>query len=255
MTPAKYTRSPDGTRIAYDAIGRGEPLVLLHGGFIQDRRSWWTAGYVERLQQQFRLLIVDLRGHGESDHPTSKEAYAADKVCADVMAAMDAEAIEFAPVWGYSYGAGVALQMVLASDRVQRMALGGAALGHWLTAEQADKSATGMRSLAQARRAGAADQLPPEHRDFARRADLDSAPAIFEAMSSWPAVEPRDLSCPALFYAGSHNALGAGQIRTHQDALKRAGARWLILDGLDHLGEFNALDRSLPPCVEFLRAR
>jgi pimeloyl-ACP methyl ester carboxylesterase len=255
---ASYARHADGTRIAYDRAGDGEPLVLLHGGFVQDRRSWWTAGYVDRLQDEgFKLLVIDLRGHGESDHPAKPDAYSADKVVADVAAVLDAERVPKALVWGYSYGAGVALQLARATDRVSRMALGGAALGQWLSPDQAQKTAAGMRGLTQARKAGAGaiDQLPPAQQEFARTADLDASAAIFQAMAAWPAIEPASIKVPAFFYAGSENPLGSAQIKTHQDALSRAGVRWAILDGLDHMGEFNRMDRALPACLEFLRAR
>jgi len=250
-------RSPDGTRIAYDRVGDGEPLVLLHGGFVQDRRSWWTAGYVDRLQGGFRLLVIDLRGHGESDRPAVPAAYAADKVVSDVVAVLDAERVPKALVWGFSYGAGVALQLARATDRVARMALGGAALGQWLTPDQAEKTAAGMRGLVQAQKAGAGAiaQLPPAQQEFARSADLEAAAAVFQAMGAWPPIEAASIKVPAFFYAGSENPLGSAQIRTHQDALSRAGVRWSILDGLDHMGEFNRADRAMPACLEFLRAR
>jgi pimeloyl-ACP methyl ester carboxylesterase len=256
MPRASFTLSPDGTRIAYDRVGEGDDaLVLLHGGFIQDRRSWWTAGYVDRLRAQYRLLVIDLRGHGESDHPTTVNAYAAPALCADIEAVLDAEHVERADVWGFSLGAGVALQLALASARVRRVALGGAALGNWLTAEAAEKMAEGMQVLAAAKQTGAIDKLPvaEAHKDFARKADLDAAAAAYRAMASWPVVLPEKVLCPAFFYAGSDNAVGAGALRAHEAGLRRAGARWTIFEGLDHMGEFGAVDRALPACLEFLR--
>jgi pimeloyl-ACP methyl ester carboxylesterase len=250
-----HVRSPDGTRIAYDATGDGPPLVLLHGGYIQDRRSWSTAGYVDRLKAAFRLLVVDLRGHGESDHPTDVAAYAADRVCADVLAVLDAERVERAVVWGFSFGAGVALQLAATSARVVRMALGGAVLGKWLTPDAAEATVAGMQMLAAAKQQGTLDDLPvaEAHKDFARKADLAVAAAAHQAMASWPVIEAASICCPALFYAGAANTLGAGVLRANEKALRDAGAQVAILDGIDHMGEFNEVDRAFPLCVEFLR--
>jgi pimeloyl-ACP methyl ester carboxylesterase len=250
-----FARSPDGTRIAYDATGDGPPLVLLHGGYIQDRRSWWTTGYVDRLREAFRLFVIDLRGHGESDRPADVPAYAAENLCADVLAVLDAERVDRALVWGFSFGAGVALQLAATSPRVVRMALGGAVLGKWLTPEAAEATVAGMRLLATAKGQGTLDALPvaDAHKDFARKADLAVAAAGHQAMASWPVIEAAALQCPALFYAGSANTLGAGMLRANEEGLRQAGARAIILDGLDHMGEFEAIDRALPPCVEFLR--
>lgn len=50
----------------YDAIGKGYPLVLVHGlgGNLQ---SWYVIA--ERLAHRFRVYRYDLRGHGESHNP------------------------------------------------------------------------------------------------------------------------------------------------------------------------------------------
>src|ERR1700761_8018314 len=49
--------------LAYNRVGSGPPLVLLHG--VGHRRQAWTA-VVPRLRDQRELIMVDLPGHGES---------------------------------------------------------------------------------------------------------------------------------------------------------------------------------------------
>ncbi len=52
----------DGTRIAYQVCGRGEPLVLIHG-WSNEGRYWDEFGYVpELLRDEFRVVLPDLRG-------------------------------------------------------------------------------------------------------------------------------------------------------------------------------------------------
>ena len=255
MREPLFARTPGGARIAYDSVGDGPTLVLLHGGFIQDRRSWWTAGYVERMRERFHLLVVDLRGHGDSDRPLSPDAYTADAVTGDVAAVLDSAGVARADVWGFSYGASVALQLArVAADRVRRLILGGAGLGRWLTSEALERTISGIAILAAARNAGTLDQLPlPEaQKEFARNADLAVAAAAFRGMADWPVIEAESLRHPASFYAGSENAAGIGTLRANAAALDAVGAKRLVLDGLDHMGEFRAIDQVLPDVAEFL---
>ena len=55
-----------GVRIRYEVEGRGSPLVLAHGllGYLE---QWYELGYVDSLKKVFKLILVDLRGHGRSD--------------------------------------------------------------------------------------------------------------------------------------------------------------------------------------------
>jgi pimeloyl-ACP methyl ester carboxylesterase len=74
-----FTTSLDDTRIAYDRSGAGPALVLLHGGGSR-RQEWHDAGYVQRLRDNFTVITLDLRGHGDSDLPTELADYTIDKI-------------------------------------------------------------------------------------------------------------------------------------------------------------------------------
>ncbi|HVP12680.1 MAG TPA: alpha/beta fold hydrolase [Phycisphaerae bacterium] len=56
----------DGGFLYYQAMGRGEPLVLIHGGSI-DHRMW--DGQVRALARRYRVILYDVRGHGLSKGP------------------------------------------------------------------------------------------------------------------------------------------------------------------------------------------
>jgi pimeloyl-ACP methyl ester carboxylesterase len=249
---ASFARSEDGVRIAYELTGSGMPLVLLHGGFIQDRRSWHAEGYVERLRVDSTVITMDLRGHGESARPTGDEAYAAPRMVADVLAVLDAEHLERAAIWGYSLGASVGLQLAAASDRVSAAILGGAALGAWLTTKGAANYTAALTVAARAKERGRLDDIPAPQRAFAEKADLRVVIDYYTAMPSWPVVEPEALRCRTLFYAGSENAASLGSLEPYGARLRAAGARCAVLEGLDHEGEFHAVDRVVALCREFL---
>jgi pimeloyl-ACP methyl ester carboxylesterase len=118
--------SNNGVRIAYDVVGQGRPLMLLHGWSCD--RSWWTEpGYVAQLRTDHRLINVDLRGHGASDKPHDGGAYVGGTHTSDVLAIADSEGIERFAIWGQSYGGWVAWMTAAAvPDRIPAIIASGA---------------------------------------------------------------------------------------------------------------------------------
>jgi pimeloyl-ACP methyl ester carboxylesterase len=116
-----------GTTLAWTEIGAGPPLVLLHG--LGDSHRTWRR-VAPRLADHFRVLLLDLPGHGLSDRPDA--SYTLDWYAAMVFGWLDTIGVETTSVVGHSFGGGVAQWMVLAArSRVDRLALvapGG--LGH-----------------------------------------------------------------------------------------------------------------------------
>src|SRR5712692_73813 len=53
----------NGIRIWYATFGRGEPVILLHGGLVN--RNWW-GNQVRALQKEYRVIVMDSRGHERS---------------------------------------------------------------------------------------------------------------------------------------------------------------------------------------------
>jgi pimeloyl-ACP methyl ester carboxylesterase len=58
----------DGVRIHYQVEGKGLPLFL-HMGFSVDLTGWYEWGYVDALKDDYRVILIDPRGHGKSDKP------------------------------------------------------------------------------------------------------------------------------------------------------------------------------------------
>src|SRR5579871_5477865 len=101
--PTAFATSPDGVAIAYETLGSGPPLILLHGGGLS-RRSWFDAGYPQRLAERFQVIAVDARGHGESGKPPERAAYSPERLTADVLAVADACDADRFDLVGYSFG-------------------------------------------------------------------------------------------------------------------------------------------------------
>lgn len=110
--PIREVISRDGTAIVYRVRGDagGRPLVLLHG-WAANLNCW--GGAADDLAGRYRVITVDLRGHGYSDAPESGYDDPANWA-ADVAAVLAAEQIDSGAVLvGWSYG-GLALTDYLA---------------------------------------------------------------------------------------------------------------------------------------------
>jgi pimeloyl-ACP methyl ester carboxylesterase len=116
----------NGLRINYRIIGSGSPLVLIHGYTASGYSNWVASGWAEFLAGRHTLLIPDLRGHGRSQKPYTSRAYSIAEMAGDVLAVMDQEGVRAAPVFGYSMGGMVALELLLQHPgRVSAAVIGG----------------------------------------------------------------------------------------------------------------------------------
>ena len=69
MTQAavQYFNSRDGLRLAYREFGTGRPLILIHG-YTQNAVTMASTGITEKIVSQgYRVIMPDLRGHGDSE--------------------------------------------------------------------------------------------------------------------------------------------------------------------------------------------
>ena len=115
-----------GVRISYDVAGHGPPLVL-HHGFAQRAGDWHDAGYVDELAATHTVLLIDARGHGDSDKPHDKSAYIWPVQVFDVIAVLDELKVSRAAYWGYSMGGEFGFGLAAyAPHRISALLCGGA---------------------------------------------------------------------------------------------------------------------------------
>ncbi len=109
----------NGVQLAYRVVGKGAPLVLLHGGF----GSFEQFGpNVELLAAGRQLIGVDLQSHGRS--PAAERPMRFETMSDDVAGVIDALGHERAAVMGFSLGGGVALRAAIQHpDAVERLVL------------------------------------------------------------------------------------------------------------------------------------
>jgi pimeloyl-ACP methyl ester carboxylesterase len=117
----------NGVRIAYESHGEGDPIVLVHGW--GGARSIW-AFQVEELARSHRVIIVDLRGFGDSDRPAGEENYSFAHCAKDLVALLDVLNLDSAVFAGHSMGTAMCLHTCLMfPDRVRGLMLVGGATG------------------------------------------------------------------------------------------------------------------------------
>ncbi|MBB4683362.1 alpha/beta fold hydrolase [Amycolatopsis jiangsuensis] len=100
----------DGHRLCYTEFGHGERVVVLMHGIMFTRRM--HAPLARRLARAgFRVITLDLLGHGDSDRPTQSWRYSMPAFGEQALALLDHLALPDAVVGGTSLGANVALEV------------------------------------------------------------------------------------------------------------------------------------------------
>jgi len=111
--------SRDGVEIYYEVHGGGPALLLTHG--YSSTSAMWE-GQIEALSKHHKLVLWDMRGHGQSDYPDNPAAYSEALTVADMAALLDAIGAETAIVGGLSLGGYMSLAFYRAHpDRVRAL--------------------------------------------------------------------------------------------------------------------------------------
>lgn len=125
----RFTTS-GGVAIGYDfdagAPAGLPPVVLLHGFALNSDLSWVKSGAADAIADAGRgTLLVDLRGHGESDAPDEPGAYGEAHMARDVSELLDHLQLGRVDLAGVSTGAIVALLVAARDARVRRLVVSG----------------------------------------------------------------------------------------------------------------------------------
>ena len=98
----------NGIRVWYATFGRGEPVLLLHGGLAN--ANYW-GHQVPILARRYRVVVMDSRGHGRSTHDDRPYGY--DLMASDVVGLMDFLKIRRMAIVGWSDGAILGLDIAI----------------------------------------------------------------------------------------------------------------------------------------------
>jgi len=99
----------DGVTLHYQQLGQhsgaGPDLVLIHG--LGANLAFWYLGIAAKLAENYRVIIYDLRGHGESSMPPA--GYTLPDMAQDLQHLIQYLGVKRAHLVGHSFGARVAL--------------------------------------------------------------------------------------------------------------------------------------------------
>jgi len=127
--PTHHFRSRDGLELAYRELGVGRPLVLIHGYFSTATVNWLRYGHAEKIAARgYRVIMPDLRGHGDSARPHDAAFYPPDILAADGFALIEELGLTDYDLGGYSLGARTTVRMLARGATPARAIIAGMGL-------------------------------------------------------------------------------------------------------------------------------
>lgn len=118
--------APDGVELAYHEVGEGRPIVLIHGFFSNAHTNWIRYGHAARIADAgFRVIMPDLRAHGESAKPHDRAAYPPDVLAEDGFALIRHLGLTDYDLGGYSLGGRTTVRMLARGATPRRAIVSG----------------------------------------------------------------------------------------------------------------------------------
>jgi pimeloyl-ACP methyl ester carboxylesterase len=198
--PEPICFSNGSRRIAYREYGAGPRAIALVHGLLMDGRMY-TDLAPKLADAGYRVLVVDMLGHGASDQPHDLTEYSMPQFGADIVALLEHLELDRAVIGGTSLGANVALEAACAApERVCGLFLEMPVLENGLAAAAAVfvplalaiRVARGLMGLV----AGLTRKIPRTHFlvdvliDFARRDPVASL-AVLDGLTFGRVAPPR----------------------------------------------------------------
>jgi pimeloyl-ACP methyl ester carboxylesterase len=128
---ADFFTAADGVRLAWHETGDkgARPVLLLHGLFSDAQTNWIKFGHAAAIAAKgFRVIVPDLRAHGESGKPHDAAAYPPDVLAEDGLALIAHLGLSDYDLGGYSLGARTSVRMVVKGARPRRLIVSGMGL-------------------------------------------------------------------------------------------------------------------------------
>jgi pimeloyl-ACP methyl ester carboxylesterase len=155
----------DGVELAWREMGAGRPLVLLHG-LLGSGAQLADSGPARALAAQgYRVILPDLRGHGDSARPHDPACYPPDVLADDGLALIDHLRLDGYDLGGYSLGGRLVLRLLVRGARPGRAVVGGQGLD---ALDQESGRTDGHRRVLTALARGEAFEEEPRKRSWRR---------------------------------------------------------------------------------------
>lgn len=248
-----------GVKIHYHVEGDGPPLVIQHG-LTSSLQNWYAYGYVEELKKDYRLILVDARGHGRSDKPHDPAAYDLELRVSDILAVMDDVGVDKAHYLGYSMGGRIGFGLVKhALGRFHSFAIGGMG-AHVANTDTPPESRIGVLRQgieAYVANAEANEGFNEGHMEAGRKARLleNDAEALIAATLAPMGTDGIEellpgLNLPFLIYCGDADGFYPAA-KASAEAIP--GCVFVTLPGLNHGEASRSSEPVLPHLTKFLK--
>jgi pimeloyl-ACP methyl ester carboxylesterase len=209
--PAQRFHGRDGVELAWREVGDGRPVVLLHG-LMGSGTLMASDGPARAIAARgYRVILPDLRGHGDSGRAHDPARYPPDVLADDGLALVDHLGLDDYDLAGYSMGGKLVLRLLARGARPARAIVG----GQGLDALDAETSRTGgyRRALAAVADGDAFEPGSPGEALAGWLARVGADPrAIGYLLGSFVATPPdalRQVQVPTLVVVGDRDSRGA----------------------------------------------
>ncbi len=223
-----------GVEIAYEDVGEGLPVLLIHGFASNHRVNWVATGWQRTLTDAgYRVIMIDNRGHGDSEKLYAPVDYSSPIMADDARRLLDHLNLPDAFVMGYSMGARISAFLTLQYPaRVKRVVFAGLAARMVSGVPGAEQIADGLEAetLADVKDVGART-----FRQFAEQTKGDRRALAACIRSSRVRIKPEALGTirvPVLVVAGELDDV-AGEVQPLVDLIP--GAQGVVLPGRNHM--------------------
>ncbi|MBA2919430.1 alpha/beta fold hydrolase [Sphingomonas sp. MAH-20] len=130
MSPkTHFFTASDGVRLAWHEQGKGQPVVLIHGYISSADMNWIRFGHAAKVAAKgFRVIMPDLRAHGQSEAPHDPALYPPDILTDDNLALIAHLGLTDYDLGGYSLGARTVARMLARDASPRRVIFSGMGL-------------------------------------------------------------------------------------------------------------------------------
>lgn len=253
------TLNANGINLHFDDAGSGPPIVLVHG--FADSGLLWRP-QLEHFQDRFRLITMDMRGHGRTGAPQDLGLYTQDQVVEDVRAIMDHVGVERAVVGGHSLGGYTALRFVQRyPDRVRGLILSGTGPGYRRQAGARDWTATGEKQAADFAARGLDTVVDARKDGFGRHGGDEPVSHTLRGlayvrlgvMRMPPLVECTEITAPTLILVGDGDTPFHNSSQYMAAKIPNATGP-VVIENASHWANFDQPDQWNAAVEEFLKA-
>jgi len=235
----------NGIRVWYASFGHGEPVLLLHGGLAN--ANYW-GNQVRALAPNYRVIVMDSRGHGRSTHDGRPYGY--DLMATDVMGLLDHLKIEKVALIGWSDCAIIGLN--IAMHHPERLSKLFAFAANYDPSGVADASNSRVVDAYVARAGEEYETLSPTPKEYKRF--VGEITHMWTAQPHWTKADFNKITVPTWIVDADHDEMITHeQPRTMADWIPGAGL--LIEPDVSHFAFLQAPDQFNADVERFLKTR